>query len=95
MRTCCSGANHSVTRHFARWTDCLVELADNGFAGAAVVATARLLNACQLYDALAAHPDADLVLLLSDDVFRSTVAGGHTTLSTDDFTHVSVQVKEA
>lgn len=72
----------------------LVELAENGFAGSAVVATARLLGARQLYDALAAHPDADLVLLLSDDVFRSTVAGGHTTLSTDDFTHVTVQVKE-
>ncbi|MEU8649319.1 hypothetical protein [Streptomyces sp. NPDC048737] len=72
----------------------LVELAENGFAGSAVVATARLLGARQLYDALAAHPDADLVLLLSDDVFRSTVAGGHTTLSTTDFTHVTVQVKE-
>ncbi|MEU5436134.1 hypothetical protein AB0G73_22535 [Streptomyces sp. NPDC020719] len=72
----------------------LVELAENGFAGSAVVATARLLSARQLYDALAAHPDADLALLLSDDVFRSTVAGGHTTLSTDDFTHVAVRVKE-
>ncbi|MFF6805777.1 hypothetical protein [Streptomyces sp. NPDC012616] len=72
----------------------LVETAENGFAGSAVVATARLLGADQLYDALAAHPDADLVLLLSDDVFRSTVAGGHTTLSTDDFTHVTVRVKE-
>ncbi|MDQ0750164.1 hypothetical protein QF034_004395 [Streptomyces africanus] len=34
----------------------LVELADNGFAGTAVVATARLLNAPALYDALAACP---------------------------------------
>ncbi|WP_229713028.1 hypothetical protein [Streptomyces fuscichromogenes] len=72
----------------------LVELAENGFAGSAVVATARLLTARPLYDALAAHPGADLVLLLSDDVYRSTVAGGHTTLSTADFTHVTVKVKE-
>ncbi|MFD9563225.1 hypothetical protein [Streptomyces sp. NPDC059994] len=72
----------------------LVELADNGFAGTAVVATARLLNARPLYDALAAHPGVDLALLLSDDVFRSTVAGGHTTLSTGDFSRVTVQVKE-
>ncbi|MER7896184.1 hypothetical protein ABTX62_08640 [Streptomyces sp. NPDC096046] len=72
----------------------LVELADNGFAGTAVVATARLLTGRPLYDALAAHPDADLALLLSDDVFRSTVAGGHTTLSTVDFTRVTVRVKE-
>ncbi|MEU0242979.1 hypothetical protein ABZ192_01390 [Streptomyces sp. NPDC006235] len=72
----------------------LVELADNGFAGTAVVATARLLNAPALYDALAAHPEADLALLLSDDVFRSTVAGGHTTLATEAFTRVTVHVKE-
>ncbi|WP_324789847.1 hypothetical protein [Streptomyces sp. H51] len=72
----------------------LVELADNGFAGSAVVATARLLNAPALYDALAAHPGADLVLLLSDDVFRSVVEGGHTSLRTEDFTRVTVQVKE-
>lgn len=72
----------------------LVELADNGFAGTAVVATARLLSAQPLYDALAGHPGADLALLVSDDVFRSTVEGGHTTLSTEDFTRVTVRVKE-
>ncbi|MYW63493.1 hypothetical protein GTY65_05300 [Streptomyces sp. SID8379] len=72
----------------------LVELADNGFAGTAVVATARLLNSGPLYGALAEHPEADLALLLSDEVFRSTVAGGHTTLSTGDFRRVPVQVKE-
>ncbi|MFE7273681.1 hypothetical protein [Streptomyces sp. NPDC057623] len=72
----------------------LVALADNGFAGSAVVATARLLNAPPLYRALAAHPHADLALLLSDDVFRSVVAGGHTTLTPEDFAHVTVQVKE-
>ncbi|WP_424861435.1 hypothetical protein [Streptomyces sp. MMS24-I29] len=72
----------------------LVELAENGFAGSAVVATARLLNAPQLYDALAVQPHADLALLLSDDVFRSTVAGGHTILRVEDFAQVTVQVKE-
>ncbi|MFD5873969.1 hypothetical protein [Streptomyces sp. NPDC060322] len=72
----------------------LVELADNGFAGTAVVAAARLLNADPLYDALAANPGADLVLLLSDDVFRSTVIGSHTTLAPEDFTRVNVRVKE-
>ncbi|MEU2559472.1 hypothetical protein ABZ626_09085 [Streptomyces longispororuber] len=72
----------------------LVELADNGFAGTAVVATARLLNAPPLYEALAAHPGADLAVLLSDDVYRSTVAGGHTAMSPGDFTRVAVQVKE-
>ncbi|MGY3680920.1 hypothetical protein [Streptomyces sp. TE33382] len=72
----------------------LVELADNGLAGTAVVATARLLNARPLYEALAAYPEADLVLLLSDDVFRSMVVGRHTTLLPEDFTRVAVEVKE-
>ncbi len=72
----------------------LVAPADNGFAGTAVVVTARLLSARPLYDALADHPGSDLVLLLSDDVFRSLVAGGHTTLSPADFAPVPVEVKE-
>ncbi|MFC4505644.1 MULTISPECIES: hypothetical protein [Streptomyces] len=72
----------------------LVELADNGFAGTAVVVTARLLNSRPLYDALDAHPHADLALILSDDVFRSAVAGGHTALRPSDFTQVAVKEKE-
>ncbi|MFJ6075644.1 hypothetical protein ACIQFU_33245 [Streptomyces sp. NPDC093065] len=72
----------------------LVELADNGFAGAAVVATARLLNAPALYASLDARTEADLVLLLSDGVYRSVVQGGHTTLTSEDFTPVGVRVKD-
>ncbi len=72
----------------------LVELADNGFAGTAVVVTARLLNSRPLYGALAEHPTADLALMLSDDVFRATVLGGHTTLRSTDFSRVAVKEKE-
>lgn len=71
-----------------------VELADNGFAGTTVVTTARLLSSRHLYDALKANEEVALALLLSDDVYRSTVAGGHTTLSVADFRHVTVQEKE-
>ncbi len=71
-----------------------VELADNGFAGSTVVTTARLLGSGHLYDALRADDGADLALLLSDDVYRSTVAGGHTTLRDEDFRRVAVQEKE-
>ncbi|MFG2826396.1 hypothetical protein ACGFWI_02775 [Streptomyces sp. NPDC048434] len=71
-----------------------VELADNGFAGTTVVTTARLLSSRHLYDALTTHDGADLALLLSDDVYRSTVAGGHTTLSAADFRCVTVREKE-
>ncbi|QTZ93188.1 hypothetical protein [Streptomyces auratus] len=71
-----------------------VELADNGFAGSTVVTTARLLSSRHLYDALRTNDGADLALLLSDDVYRSTVAGGHTTLSAADFRCVTVREKE-
>ncbi len=71
-----------------------VELADNGFAGSTVVATARMLGSRHLYTALKAHESADLALLLSDDVYRSTVAGGHTTVTPGDFRRVMVQEKE-
>ncbi|MEI5132361.1 hypothetical protein RB199_09495 [Streptomyces libani] len=71
-----------------------VELADNGFAGSTVVTTARLLSSRHLYAALQANADADLALLLSDDVYRCTVAGGHTTLSTAEFRSVAVREKE-
>jgi hypothetical protein len=71
-----------------------VELADNGFAGTAIVVTARLLGSEPLYAALAAVPTADLALVLSDDVYRSLVAGGHTTLRPADFDPVTVRVKE-
>ncbi|WP_274914787.1 hypothetical protein [Streptomyces sp. WZ-12] len=71
-----------------------MELADNGFAGSTVVATARMLGSRHLYTALKAHESADLALLLSDDVYRSTVAGGHTTVTPGDFRRVMVQEKE-
>lgn len=72
----------------------LVELADNGFAGTAVVVTARLLNSAPLYEALKTYDAADLALMLSDEVYRSLVAGGHTTLRPSDFSRVAVEVKE-
>jgi hypothetical protein len=71
-----------------------VELAPNGFAGATVVAVSRLLGSEHLYEALRAHEQADLVVLLSDHVYRSTVGSGHTTLTPADFRKVGVRVKE-
>lgn len=71
-----------------------VELAPNGFAGSTVVSVSRLVSSAHLYDALRKHPQADLAVLLSDHVYRSTVGSGHTTLTPDDFREVAVQVKE-
>ena len=71
-----------------------VELAPNGFAGATAVAVSRLLGSDHLYEALRVHEQADLVVLLSDHVYRSTVGSGHTTLTSTDFREVRVRVKE-
>ncbi|MFE6777210.1 hypothetical protein [Streptomyces sp. NPDC057702] len=71
-----------------------VEIADNGFAGQAVVTTCRLRDATPLRRALAAAPAADLVLGLSNSVFQTTVAGGHTTLRAEAFRQVTVDEKE-
>ncbi|KOU07078.1 hypothetical protein ADK86_05520 [Streptomyces sp. NRRL F-5755] len=72
----------------------LVEIADNGFAGRAVVTTSRLLASAALHRALQAADKADLVLALSDDVYDATVIGGHTTLSPDAFRPVTIREKE-
>lgn len=71
-----------------------VEIADNGFAGRAVVTTCRLLNSAPVRTALNSAERADLVLVLSDEVYRGTVAGGHTTFDKDTFRKISVTGKE-
>jgi tetratricopeptide (TPR) repeat protein len=68
--------------------------ADNGFAGEAVVAVSRLVNAAPVRRALAAAAEADLVVVLSDGVYREVVRPGHTTYRADEFRRVDVQEKE-
>ncbi|MFD7664210.1 hypothetical protein [Streptomyces sp. NPDC059788] len=71
-----------------------VEVADNGYAGSTVVVTSRLLASAALNRALRATDKADLVLALSNDVYNTTVVGGHTTLSPDAFRPVMIHEKE-
>lgn len=67
--------------------------APSGFAGEAVVATARLLGSSALHNALAKEAHADLAVALSAEVF-ATVVGRHTSLAPDEFTCVKVKEKE-
>jgi hypothetical protein len=64
-----------------------------GFAGDAVVATARLLASDVLHRALADASDADLAVALSDSVYQ-TVAHRHTSLSAGQFVRSAVSEKE-
>lgn len=64
-----------------------------GFAGSAVVATARLLGSDALHVALAGQSNAVVAVALSPTVYQ-TVLDRHTSLTTDDFVKVQVSEKE-
>jgi hypothetical protein len=68
--------------------------AENGYAGQGVVAVSRLVDSPPVRDALAAAPDATLVLALTRQVYDDVVRQGHVSFATADFTRISVQVKE-
>jgi hypothetical protein len=64
-----------------------------GFAGDAVVTTARLLASDSLHRALAEASDADLAVALSAGVYQ-TVLNRHTSLSPEEFFRTEVSEKE-
>ena len=64
-----------------------------GFAGEAVVATARLLGSEGLHHALGDAPDADLAVALSTRVYQ-TVLNRHTSLTAEQFYPITVSEKE-
>jgi hypothetical protein len=68
--------------------------AENGYAGQGVVAVSRLVESAAARDALAASPAANIVVILSRQVFDDVVRQGHVSFSESDFTRARVQVKE-
>jgi hypothetical protein len=68
--------------------------APSGFAGQAVVVTARLLNSADLHRALAEADDADIAVALSDRVYMETVLNRHTSLRPRQFVRAEVAEKE-
>ncbi|HEY7485121.1 MAG TPA: hypothetical protein VH912_11730 [Streptosporangiaceae bacterium] len=72
----------------------MLHLAANGYAGPGPVETCRLLDAAPLKDALAAADEADLVLIVSDSLFRDIVKPGFRGLRPEHFRPVRVTVKE-
>ncbi len=60
-------------------------LTAKGFSGQAVVRACRLAGSRPLRAALAADPDADLIVMLSDQVFEDVVQFGHSFLPRDRF----------
>lgn len=65
----------------------------NGFPGSDAVLVSRLLNSEAAHLALEAFPNADLVVMLSEHLYQTLVAAGHTSLKPTDFRKVEVTVK--
>lgn len=68
--------------------------AELGYAGPAPVVVARLLDAAVLRAALAEVESADMALLLSEQIYKDTVASLATTWRPDEFREVRVRQKE-
>ncbi|MBN6053880.1 hypothetical protein JYK22_18205, partial [Nonomuraea sp. RK-328] len=68
--------------------------AANGLAGQAVVEVSRLVNWKPLKKVLDVKDGANLVLILSDRVYRETVLQRHTSYKAEEFVQVCVQEKE-
>jgi hypothetical protein len=60
------------------------------FTSDAPVVAVRLVDAPPVRDALKTAPDTDIGLIISDEVFRATVAEGYRGLNSADFLEVSV-----
>jgi hypothetical protein len=63
------------------------------FAGQGVVVVSRLLDSRPVRAAMEVS-DADLAVIVSDEVFSATVAQGYTTVPEDSFRRVAVELKE-
>ncbi|MFC4057372.1 hypothetical protein ACFOWE_03655 [Planomonospora corallina] len=72
----------------------VVSSADNGISGAAAVTVGRLLDCAPLREAITSEESANLALIVSDEIYRGTIAGHHTTWDDGAFRRVTVQVKE-
>lgn len=65
-----------------------------GFAGEGVVVAARILNSSGLHQALEHEADANVVVAVSDRVYRDVVLPRHTSLREGDFFPVEINEKE-
>lgn len=68
----------------------MTQVAGLGFAGPAPVVAARLRDAAAVRRAMAEHPDADFVLVISQPLYEDHVGNDHPDLSADMFTRIRV-----
>lgn len=71
-----------------------VGIAALGFAGSTIVDVSRLLNSAVLRGALTEHPDIDLAVLVSEQLYAYVVGEGYPGLDARHFERRLVEVKE-
>jgi len=64
-----------------------------GFAGDTIIEIGRLLDSQELRGALTEHPDADVVALVADRLYRDVVVPGYPGLTAGEFARIDVRVK--
>jgi hypothetical protein len=64
-----------------------------GFAGQTIIEIGRLLDCAALRDAVAARPDADIVVLVADRLYADVVREGYPGLTPSQFERVGVAAK--
>jgi hypothetical protein len=69
-------------------------LAALGFGGNTIIEVSRLLDSDTIRQAVADHPDRDLVVLVSDQLYRWVVGEGHPGLDDIRFDQVHVSAKK-
>jgi hypothetical protein len=72
----------------------LTTRAGNGWVGDATIAVRRILDSPAAREALAAHPDADFVLIVPDALYRDVIGHGYGRLRPDTFHQVEATLPE-
>jgi hypothetical protein len=72
----------------------LVENTSAGFGGPMIIDMSRMVNSAPLREALSAHPGADLVAAISDQVYSAIIRPGYPGIPGSQFTRVEVAEKE-
>lgn len=67
---------------------------DNGWQGEAINTAARLVDAQELRDALAAAPDAAMAFIVSDEIYRGVIRHGYRYIDPASFARITLAKKE-
>ncbi|MEU4553813.1 hypothetical protein [Micromonospora violae] len=88
-----SAGAHAQVRMRVAFHQGLVTRTENGYAGSAVVAAARLVEAPELKAALVSFPAAAVAMIVSSTIYRDVVSQSYSGIRKERYGRVSVRVK--